>query len=41
MAEDERFELSVQVSPYVQLATEWFKPLTQSSSPFAIMKNND
>ena len=38
MAEEERFELSEQVSPFVQLATESFKPLTHSSSPFAIMK---
>ena len=38
VAEEERFELSVRITSYAELATQSFKPLTHSSDPFAIMK---
>jgi hypothetical protein len=38
LAEEERFELSVGITSYAELATQSFKPLTHSSSPFAIME---
>jgi hypothetical protein len=41
MAEEERFELSIRITPYDELATRSFKPLTHSSwsiFSFLIMK---
>jgi hypothetical protein len=32
LAEEERFELSVLVSPHGHLANDWFQPFTCSSS---------
>ena len=38
MAEEKGFEPLVNLATYGELATRWFKPLTHSSSPFAIME---